>query len=59
MTSKLVWNYSHSSWQPKDKISMKSQILFSQKNKKKYFKMSSADIITQHAECFKPPASWI
>ena len=28
---------------------MKCQILFSRKNKKKYFKMSSTEIFTQHA----------
>ena len=28
---------------------MKCQILFSRKNKKNYFKMSSAEIFTQHA----------
>ena len=31
---------------------MKCQILFSRKNKKKYFKMSSAEIFTQHAKCY-------
>ena len=32
-------------------IYMKCQILFSRKNKKKYFKMSSTEIFTQHAKC--------
>ena len=31
---------------------MKCQILLSGDNKKKYFKMSSAEIFTQHAECY-------
>ena len=31
---------------------MKCQILFSRKNKKKYFKMSSAEIFSQHAKCY-------
>ena len=36
----------------KETVCMKYQILFSRKNKKKYFKMSSAEIFTtQHAKC--------
>ena len=31
---------------------MKCQILFSRKNKKKYFKMLSAKMFTQHATCY-------
>ena len=34
---------------------MKCQILFSRKNKKKYFKMVSAEIFTQHVKCLVIP----
>ena len=37
----------------KETICMKCQILFSRKNKKKCFKMSSAEIFTQYAKYFK------
>ena len=37
---------------PKETSCMKCQILFSRKNKKKYFKLSSAEIFTQHAKCY-------
>ena len=30
---------------------MKCQILFSRKNKKKYFELSTAEFFTQHAKC--------
>ena len=36
-------------WSPKEEICMKCQILFSRENKKKYLKMLSAEIFTQHA----------
>ena len=35
---------------PKETVCMKCQILFSRKIRKKYFKMSSAEIFTQHAK---------
>ena len=35
---------------PKETICMKCQILFSVKIKKKYFKMSSAEVFTKHTK---------
>ena len=37
---------------------MKCQILFSVKNKKKYFKMLSAEIFTYNALCYSINTSW-